>query len=151
MQTVKDKLNEQGIQTDNITWIETIPDNKQAHYWYGGEICSIQKNNKTIIIEADGDINFQLIDKETGRELVYVKDKNRSGSLAHELTQYITNDKELIDAILGNHDKYIAIMNDGNWYECIIRKNINGEVIDNFTFDDETLFECIKLIDDFIE
>lgn len=151
MQTVNDKLNKQGIQTDNINWIESVPANKQSHYWYGGEMCSIQKDDTTLTIEANGDINFRLIEKETGRELIYVKDKNGAGSLNHELNQYITNDKELIDAILEKHDTYIAILNDGNWYDCTIRKTISGEFIDSFTFDDDTLEDCIKNIENYTE
>lgn len=151
MQTVKEKLTEQGIKTDNITWVENVPSNKQSHYWYGGEMCTIKTNDKTITIEASGDTNSQLIEKETGRELLYIKDKNNAGALGHELSRYIKTDDELVDAILGNHKEYTLIIQDGNWYECTVRKNINGEVIDNFPFDDHTLENFILFIDDYFE
>lgn len=142
MKTVNEKLTEQGIKTDNITWIENVPVSKQSHYWYGGEVCTIQKDDKTVTIEANGNINARLIEKESGRERLYVKDKNSAGELGHKLSPYIKSDSELIDALLERHDTYVLIMDDGNCYEGVITKN--GQFVDSFVFDGDTIEECIK-------
>lgn len=149
MKELKDKLEQQNIQTDHIEWSETIPENKQLHYWYGGEICTLTTNDKTMTIEANGDINFRLVDKKTGRELLYVKDKNGAGTLAHELNTYLSSDDELINAIMGKHEKYNAILLDGNWYECMIYQN--DTLVDSFAFDDDKIEDCIKNLNDYLD
>lgn len=107
-----------------IDFSQVVTDNKQHHFWYGGEVAEIKYKGNVFLIEAIGDVRLSLI--ENNKEVAYVKDKNNQGNFYHVMNSHVKDDKEL-EKLLEEHysfsdrtdGKYLDIENN-NWWECFI-------------------------------
>ena len=81
--------------------------------WYGGELAVI-KVSETLSVELNvyGDVYAELSDKE-GEFLAYVKDKGNTGRFYDEMSQFISNDQELLEALDDGRLK----LDHNNWVE----------------------------------
>lgn len=146
METVNDILNQMGIPTEIIKWVNPVSTDKQTHYWHNGEVCSIHDGDKTHTIQAVGNIDFHLFDKEKNREIIQLKDTNNSGVLKHAISAYFANDDDLIDAFIEDHDKYIITMPDQHLYEVTVKDNTTGQIIERYGIEEYDLDSCLRIV-----
>lgn len=93
--------------------------------WYGGYLADI-KVTDTLSVELNiyGDVYAVLSDKD-GQVLAYVKDKGNTGRFYDEMSSYISNDTELLEALDDGRLK----LDYNNWveYDGVIKKNATDE------------------------
>jgi hypothetical protein len=119
---ISEKLVKNGVDLNTIEICQLAEDDKQMHYWYGGNVIDIKYRDAIFTIQAIGDIRFTLFDREDDRQLFYVKDKTNGGFLYQDLSEYINSDEELMSLLMGEHPKYTCEIENNNWWECgIIR------------------------------
>lgn len=120
--------------------------------WYGGELAVIRVS-KTLSVELNvyGDVYAELSDKE-GELLAYVKDKGNTGRFYDEMSQFISNDRELLEALDDGRLK----LDHNNWFEYDgVYKNKGdkvgefidlGLIVDNI-LDDDILIAINEALD----
>lgn len=148
MDDLEKKADEIGAE---IFWEETITEDKLLSYWYGGGMVTVKYKDYLIHISANGDVIASLYEKANakGAELVYVKDKGNNGNFGCEMSPYLKNDDELMEAIRS----YRLILDNNNWYEisCTDPKGVWHDLMyasDNDKINDvvEEVFECADKI-----
>ena len=122
----------------NVSISDFIDNDRQSHYWYGGECARIKHNGYTAIIEANGDIYAEYA--PNGEYVTCVKDKSNSGSFYNEMNYYLKNDKDLYKA----NENGDLIIDDNNWWECFIVDR-QGNFYDlMWALDADTITEAIE-------
>lgn len=104
----------------------SVTPKQQLHYWYGGEMATIEAGGFKFHIDALGDMRARLYDHPYKAEpnhedcLEDEKDSSNSGHVGSVLESYIQTDEELYQLINDEHPKYQLVLTDGNWWECSI-------------------------------
>ncbi len=100
---------------------ESFNPDKLNCLWYGGYLADI-KVTDTLSVELNiyGDVYPELADKNS-EFLAYVKDKGNTGRFNEEMSPYIQNDQELLEALDDGRLK----LDYNNWveYDGIIKGN----------------------------
>lgn len=149
MDDLEKKADEIGAE---ILWKANIMENKLLHYWYGGDVAAVRYKGYLISISAIGDVIASLYEKTDakGAELAYVKDKGNNGIFGCEMSPYLKNDDELMDAIRN----YRIVIDNNNWYEvsCTDPKGVWHDLMyasDNDKIN-EVIEEVLEYADDII-
>ena len=131
-----------------IDYLDTVEDNRKCHYWYGGDVVSIELGeNKSILISAIGDVIGHIYNKE-GESVARFKDKSNNGAFYTVASSYFENDEELLKSIFDyNPEKeeleklgieYYVIFDHNNWWEA-------APVIDGVQYDIEMCLDGYSL------
>lgn len=133
-----------------ITILDLIDDKHQAHYWYGGLCAEIKYKGYTFSIHAIGDVYAEYY-TEDGDCIVDIRDKNNAGVFYEELSEYLTTDADLYNAI----DNGRLIFDANNWWECFVTDQDGNDhdlmwCLDAVRLDD-AIAEVITSMDDIIE
>ena len=132
-------------------WVQPYIDKEHlAHYWYGGDVVSIEHRGFTFFISADGEVNASLLD-EKNNELCYVKDKNRSGRFYDEMSSFIANDKELFSLINSPEGEKVLVFENNNWWECYARDPAGNMYDLMWALDASTIPEAIEEVKEHID
>lgn len=147
---ISEKLVKNGVDLNTIEICQLAEDDKQMHYWYGGNVIDIKYRDAIFTIQAIGDVKFTLYDKKNNEELFYVNDKRNGGILYQELNGYIENDEELLILLTGKHLKYTCEIDNNNWWECgVIRDNQYNDLM--WVLDANTISDAIIEVYDDME
>lgn len=139
---------------------QLLQDNKDYlyHYWFGGDVCCFESDKLpgySFYLGAYGDVSARLIEKATGTELEYVKDKRNSAGFYRKMNRYF-NDEGLKLLLDDKHPTYELAVSNNNWWECyVVNKNTKdvielGDILNADTLE-EAIQEVKDLEDDFIE
>lgn len=152
IQELQNIFQEQKIATPNdviITCLQPIQDKRHYSYWYGGDVIAIDRNQRRMLLSAQGDNIAFLIERSTKNHLVYVKDKSNMGELGFALKRYLSTNEELLQAITHTHPKYVLNFENQNWWEFVLTVP-DSNAIDGYTFthisdamDEDDLFLCV--------
>lgn len=121
-----------------------VDDRREACYWYGGPVVTLNYKNYKIIIEAIGEVDFTL-KSYVGNDGFHVIDNENSGLLGEILLKNnISNDYQLnaiLETGMGNSscDGYYKKIN--SW-QCNIKDTTNGQV-DKINLGSITLTDAI--------
>lgn len=107
---------------------EDVTSEKQAHYWYGGEMATIEVAGYKFHIEAIGDVYAELfkstplVDEDLSWDdlIETIKDKGNQGVFGEVIGHYIKDDEELMALINDNHPEYRLNLDYANWWECFV-------------------------------
>ena len=105
-----------------------VTSEKQAHYWYGGEMATIEAGGYKFHIEAIGDVYAKLFkpsslaDEELDWDncIEHIRDKRNGGAFGEIIGYYIKNDEELATLINDKHSVYRLKFDHANWWECFV-------------------------------
>lgn len=117
-------------------------ENKELHYWYGGQVASVSKGNQRVLIEANGDVRCWYRDQ--GSE-IYVKDKNNGANFYHELNGVIENDEALYECMNNFHENKFPHLevDNNNWWELFVE--VDGKWYDiMYNLDVDTYSEAVE-------
>lgn len=139
---------------------QILEENKNylSHYWFGGNVAEFESDKLpgyTFCLGAYGDVRITLVDKTTGEELEYVKDKSNQAGFYHTMSSHF-NDQTLYECLEEKHPRYQLIIDNNNWWECYAVNQKTQRIIDlgdtlNADLLSEAIQEIIDLEDDFIE
>ena len=111
--------------------------------WHGGETASFCYKSFEFIIEAVGDVRAVLYRKDDNSQVCYVKDKSNGGYFENEMRGYFSGDKTLNTLLAGNHKVYELSLIEGNWWECTVINQQNGDVNRFEALDADDLFSAV--------
>ena len=106
----------------------TVTPEKQAHYWYGGEMATIEAGGYKFHIEAIGDVYADLFKPSSLTDealdwdncIEHIKDKRNGGAFGEIISYYIKNDEELAKLMDDGHPVYRLKLDYANWWECSV-------------------------------
>lgn len=138
---------------------ESFNPDKLNCLWYGGYLAKI-KITETLSVELGihGDVYAELSDKD-GQFLTYIKDKGNTGRFNEEMSPYIQNDQELLEALDDGRLK----LDNNNWveYDGVYKAKDDttgvfidlGLVVDNILDDDilTAINEALDRINDIVQ
>lgn len=125
--------------------------------WYGGYLAEIKVTDiLSVELGIHGDVYAELSDKN-GEFLAYVKDKGNAGRFNDEMSPYIQNDQELLEALDDGRlklDYNNWVEYDGAYYKD--KGNTVGEFIDlglivDNVLDDDILTAINEALDRLID
>ena len=146
------RLSEKGFDISQIELeiINFIDNEHKDCSWYGGAVAEVKYKDFLFSLEARGDVNCTLFDKN-GDELGYVKDRNNAGSFRYEMAHCLENDTELYKA---KEDGRLVFENN-NWFEIFVRtpamewKQVTW--LSESEDIEECVFEMIETMDEMIQ
>lgn len=121
---IRKELSDMEVLPDAPIEIEAaqkITHKQYGSLWYGGTMVNIKYKGWRFEICATGEVRADLLHKvDPSCSILYVKDKSCNGRLGEELQPYISTDKAMNAALCNKHTKYQLILDNGNWYECLV-------------------------------
>jgi len=125
-----------------LTIVDEPTENKELHYWYGGQVATVSKGNNRILVEANGDVRCWYRDNDTE---IYVKDKNNGANFYHELNDVIESDEALCQCLNNfNEEKFPQLeVDNNNWWELFVE--VDGQWFDiMYNLDVDTYSEAVE-------
>lgn len=136
---------------------EEIDTKRENHIWYGGPLLTISYKNYDFIVEAVGDVEFNLL-TEDGSEIFSIVDNENQGILGEKLVKYIDNDYELnkiLEKDLDYPKEYNIYCTSKNRWQCRIknRKEVNYENIKkiNLQYFTDVVYNLLEGLDRLVE
>lgn len=146
-QLKENKFDVSQIELEIINFIDN--DHKDC-LWYGGPVAEVKYKDFLFSLEARGDVNCTLFDKNNN-ELGYVKDRNNAGRFRDEMAHCLANDAELHKA----KKEGLLIFENNNWFEVFVRTpNMEWQQTTWLSESDdleECVLEMIETMDEMIE
>ncbi len=146
------QLTEKGFDVSQIELeiIDFIDNDHKDCSWYGGAVAEVKYKDHLFSLEARGDINCTLFDKNEN-ELGYVKDRNNAGRFCSEMAHCLANDTELHKA---KEDGRLVFENN-NWFEIFVRTPDEQWQLMTWLSSTDDIEECvlemIETMDEMIE
>lgn len=130
--------------------IKFIDNDHKDCLWYGGPVAEVKYKEYLFSLEARGDVNCTLFDKNNN-ELGYVKDRNNAGSFRYEMAHCLSNDAELSKA----KNDGLLVLENNNWFEIFVRTPSMDWQQATWVSESDNLEECvlemIETMDEMIE
>lgn len=126
-------------------------ENYMYHYWFGGDVAEFESDRLpgyVFCLGAYGDVRATLIEKSSGVEIEYVRDKRNMAGFYRALSYYF-DDNELKLLLNDNSSKYILNIYNNNWWECYAINEKTNRIIElGDTLNADLLSEAIREIKD---
>lgn len=138
-----------------IVIAEFVNDKQKSHFWYGGNVATINIAKCKLYIEAVGDVFASLYDRNDPENcLEQIRDKNNQGVFGEVIQHYIENDEELQQLLNDEHPRYILKLDNNNWWECFVEySNEHFDLMWDLqaTYLDEAIEEVLTALEEGVE